>query len=142
MWLDSLFITLGSVYGSRFTNQWPAAVVDTVKKEWARELAPFENKPDALQYAVDSLPADHVPNVLEIRDACRRFCNPSTRPTFKPLSAEERAHALNVLGSWTPQAPTDAREWARRLRLRELQGERLSRYQREAWREAIHASEK
>jgi hypothetical protein len=141
MSMDSLFETLGAVYGGRFTHQWPVEALPTVKAAWNRELLPFVENPAAIQYAVDNLPADHIPNVLEIRDMCRRFVNPSRSPRFKPLSEEEQQHALGILGSIQRPGPQDARAWARRLRARELAGERLTRYQRSAWREAINSQE-
>jgi hypothetical protein len=135
--IDALFNELGAIYGARFTNQWPAAMVDQVKQSWARELAAFENRPDALQYAIDHLPTDHVPMVLEIRDLCRHHITPSSGPRRKPLSDEERARAVEVLRAFNRPCPQDPKDWARKLRAREMAGERLTLFQRQCWREAL-----
>jgi len=56
------------------------------------------------------------------------------------LTDEERAQAVATLRAFArPDRPQGARDWAHRLRFRELSGERLSEYQRNAWREALHS---
>lgn len=139
MWIDSLFAHLAAIYGARFTNQWPPGAVDSVRDEWAKILAPFENKPEAMQYALDNLPSDHVPMVLEIRDLCRQQAKPVSRRRLPAMTEEERAHALDILKAWDKPGRQDARDWARKLRAREMAGERLTLFQRNAWREALHA---
>jgi hypothetical protein len=62
----------------------------------------------------------------------------------KPMTDEERAAAVETLRAFArPGRPQGARDWAHKLRFRELSGERLSRYQRDAWREALrgHSAE-
>lgn len=54
------------------------------------------------------------------------------------MTPEEQARAVEALRAFArPDRPQGPRDWARKLRFRELAGERLSRYQREAWREAL-----
>jgi hypothetical protein len=62
-------------------------------------------------------------------------------PDFtKPGESDEetRLQAVTVLRSIKGnERDADPKAWARRLRYRELCGERLSSYQRNAWREAL-----
>jgi hypothetical protein len=58
-----------------------------------------------------------------------------------PQTPEEREEALRILRAFKhPVSTGDPKAWARRLRYRELSGERLSIYQRDAWRTALGAS--
>jgi len=139
--IDSLFNELASLYGARFLNQWPASMVDSVKAAWTRELREWLENPEAIQYALDNLPSDHVPMALEIRDLCRRYARPSVQLPAPPMSDEERARAVAVLKGFQRPGPTDARDWARVLRRREMAGERLTLYQRDAWRVALNSQE-
>jgi hypothetical protein len=51
----------------------------------------------------------------------------------------ERAEAVAALRAFSrPDRPQGPLDWAHKLRFRELSGERLSAYQRDAWREALH----
>jgi hypothetical protein len=138
--IDSVFARLAAVYGSKFTAQWPASQAASVKAEWAHELREFAGKPDAIAYALDCLPAGSVPNVLEIRDIARRRPggnNATGTRRETPVTPEERERALVILRAFERPTRQDAKQWARRLRYRELCGERLSKYQRDAWRVAL-----
>jgi uncharacterized membrane protein len=56
-----------------------------------------------------------------------------------PLTAEQQARAIAALRAFSrPDRPQGPLDWAHRLRFRELAGERLTEYQRNAWREALH----
>lgn len=55
-----------------------------------------------------------------------------------PLTAEQQTRALATLRAFNrPDSRVGPLDWARRLRFRELSGERLTEYQRNAWREAL-----
>lgn len=140
-WIDSLFAELAALYGARFMNQWAADMVPQVKNTWLRELREFESNPEALQYALDNLPADHCPMALEIRDLCRKYCadrDALARVPIQPRqTAEERARGLAILQAFHRPDPQGPKAWAWRQRARELAGERLTLFQRSCWREAL-----
>jgi hypothetical protein len=59
-----------------------------------------------------------------------------------PRARETRAQAPNaqavaILRNFQPSKASDPKAWARRLRAREIACERLSIFQRAAWREAL-----
>jgi len=59
----------------------------------------------------------------------------------KRMSDDEQANAVATLRAFVrPAQSLGPLDWARKLRFRELSGERLSRYQRDAWREALRHS--
>ena len=59
-----IMVKLGMVYGKRFTNGYEASPAQ-VRDHWAIELAGISEA--GVRYALDHLPADYVPNVLQFR---------------------------------------------------------------------------
>lgn len=82
-WVDRIFEKLTLVYGREFLNKWDGVPIAEVKADWAHELAGFVDKPNAIAYALQTLPTDRSPNVLQFRDLCRRAPGPT------PLALEE-----------------------------------------------------
>jgi len=76
-WVERIFLRLQGVYGREFTNQYSQYVGDVdigmenAKRVWAEELAGYTENPDAIAYALETLP-DRAPNAIKFRDACRR----------------------------------------------------------------------
>lgn len=58
------------------------------------------------------------------------------RPT---ITSEQQAQAVEALRALAHTKLQGSRDWANRLRFRELSGERLTPYQRDAWRVALGA---
>lgn len=70
-WVDRLFGRLTMVYGHAFLSRWSGMDLAAVKASWAHELAGFAAHPQALAAALEALPADHPPTVLQFRDLAR-----------------------------------------------------------------------
>lgn len=77
-WVDRIFSRLQGVYGREFAGQYSTGLIDGIdhgmenaKQVWAEELAGFTENPDAIAYALETLP-DRAPNAIKFRDACRR----------------------------------------------------------------------
>jgi hypothetical protein len=51
---------------------WEGVEPAAVKADWAKELAGFQQSPDAIRYGLEHLPASKPPTVLEFRDICRK----------------------------------------------------------------------
>ena len=73
--VDLVFTKLALVYGRDFTSKWEGLDMQEVKNDWAYELKRFENRPDAIGYALRNLPAK-PPNVLEFRVIVNRAPDP------------------------------------------------------------------
>jgi len=71
-WVDRIFQKLTLTYGRDFTGRWEGFNVDEVKADWAHELAGYVNNPDAIKHALENLPSDKPPTVLQFRDAARK----------------------------------------------------------------------
>lgn len=78
-WTDRLFDRLTVVYGHHFLGRWSGMDINAVKADWSRELGFYRDKPNAIRYALEHLPADNPPNVLQFRALC------SNAPDDKPL---------------------------------------------------------
>jgi hypothetical protein len=137
-WVDRIFRKLGATYGQAFLRQYDGVDLPDVKANWAHELAVFQQAPDAIAYGLDHLPVDRPPTVLQFRDCCRRPTEHATKvlklaaPPANPQIAAKVRDAFK-----RPLEPADPKAWARRLRDREIAGEKLSKFQRDAWRDAI-----
>jgi hypothetical protein len=134
--VNTIFERLTVVYGTQFTKHWPNALIPTVKDKWAWELREFTLRPEAITHGLDNLPTGSAPMVLEFRDICRAHGRRDSRQDEHEPA--DRETALAALASFKrPEVSSDPRAWARRLRQRELMGERLTLYQRDAWRVAL-----
>lgn len=132
-WIESLFARLMTRYGSAWMRMWEGIDPAAVKADWSEELAGFQNRPKALKYALEYLP-DRPPNVQQFKAICARAPEP-TPPALPPpvTSPEVVAAALERMRATPPPS-----HWALRLRAREVSlEERLTSYQRRAWREAL-----
>ena len=144
--VDIVFARLAAVYGSRFANQWPSSALDEVKRTWSHELREFAHNLDAIDYALSHLPSGGAPMVLEFRDLARTHVA-VTRAAFERMQSpvmtpEDRQRALDVLKSFRRPPGQHPQDWARQLRFRELSGERLTAFQRHAWRAALAHEER
>lgn len=72
-WIEDIFAKLALTYGRDFVAQYEGLDLDLVKANWAHELGGFESHPQALALALQNLPSDRPPNVLQFRALCRRM---------------------------------------------------------------------
>lgn len=96
-WIDRIFARLQGVYGREFIGQYATGVVDGVdagienaKQVWAEELGGFQENPQAIAYALETLP-DKAPNAIRFRDACRRAPETAKPKLEHKLTAEQMA---------------------------------------------------
>lgn len=71
-WVDELFKKLGRVYGQSFLRKWDGMDMAEIKDDWAHELAGFQAHPEAIKWALENLPPERAPNVLEFRALANR----------------------------------------------------------------------
>ena len=68
--VDLIFGKCALVYGRDFSGKWEGMNLAEVKADWIRELGGFLNRPTAIRYALEHLPQDRPPNVLQFRSLC------------------------------------------------------------------------
>ncbi len=98
-WIEYIFSRLTVRYGRAFLARWDVEGIDRnlVKADWAKELAGFANWTEAIDHALDNLPADDKPpTVNEFKAACFRAPKPD-RPAL-PAPKADPARAKAELG--------------------------------------------
>ena len=138
--IDRLFDRLAATYGAAWDRSLGATPVLDAKALWAHELQVFGERLEAVVWALDQLP-EHPPNVIQFRNLCRQAPSAIALPLPEPKADPARVAAelakLGTLRATVTAQAGDMKAWARRLRAREVAGDRLSGYQRDAWRVAL-----
>lgn len=135
-WIEKLFRKLSATYGQGFLRQYDGVPIEDVKANWADELAIFQQAPDAIRYGLEHLPPSKAPTVLEFRDLCRRPAHVNPVPAL-PAPPADPAVAKKVRDVFAKPQSESPKAWAHKLRGREKAGEKLTQFQRQAWREAL-----
>ncbi len=135
-WVDRIFAKLTVAYGAEFLRRWEGLDMAVVKAEWGVELGGVSG--EAIAHALQHLPQDRSPTVMAFRALARSAPLPSAAALPAPASNPEVMR--EALRGVRTAPDIDARRWARGLRAREAAGDRLTRYQRAAWREALPVS--
>lgn len=139
-WVDKIFTKLTLLYGREFVARWEGMTIADVKTDWGHELAGFEHHPEAIHFALQNLPPEKPPTVLQFRDMARRAPAPDVPRLPEPKADPARVAAELAKLAPTKQAialaPVDHKAWAKRLIARHEAGERLNmttlRFAREA----------
>lgn len=124
-WVDKIFDKLTVTYGQAFLRRWNDIDINAVKSDWAHELSGFAQKPRAIAWALENLPEDKPPTVLDFRRLCRS-CPPELTPQIEgPKADPERVAAelrklapLRQIGG-----DKDHKAWARVIISRHKAGE-------------------
>lgn len=117
-WVDALFDKLTLTYGQVFLRRWQDVDMNAVKSDWSHELAGFANHPEAIAWALQNLPADQPPTVLQFRAIARRAPTPDVpRIELAPADPSRVAAELRKLApiAGRPYTGRDRKQWARDL---------------------------
>lgn len=112
--VDLIFAKCALIYGRDFAGKWEGMNLVEVKADWARELGVWLYRPKAVLHALERLPADRPPNVLQFRALCySASAEPSKQneeieltPEQKLAGAEIKSRAvaaLKLMGSRRPR---------------------------------------
>lgn len=135
-WVDRIFTKLAITYGQRFLGLYAGLDLQAVKDDWGHELRAYAQSPKAIAHALDSLPVDKPPTVLEFRALCRTAPQYVERQLEAPKVPPEKVR--EAVASITRPAPKhDDRKWARDLKAIEERGGNLTLAQRQMWRAAL-----
>jgi hypothetical protein len=134
-WIDRIFTKLTLTYGQAFLRQYDGVEMADVKANWGHELACFQQSPDAIRHGLEHLP-ERPPNIVQFRDLCRIPVKPVLLTNDLPPVDPKMAALVKDALSKAERRIGD-REWAERLKSKELAGARLTQYQRACWREAL-----
>lgn len=111
--VDLIFGKCALVYGRDFAGKWEGMSLAEVKADWQRELTGCL-RIEAVRYALERLPVDRPPNVLQFRALC--LAAPPAPPKPVPLIAQTQGQidaaaeikrravaALKLMGSRRPR---------------------------------------
>ena len=114
-WVDKIFSKLTLVYGRQFLGRWEGLDLDAVKSDWADELSRFQQSPNAIAYALENLPADKPPTVLEFKAVCIRRPDTSLSLPSPKADPERVAAEFAKLDQFRNVPAVDHKSWARRI---------------------------
>ena len=127
-WVNSIFDKLTLVYGQAFLRRWQDLDMGKVKADWAHELAALERSPKSIAYALQNLPTEKPPTVLEFRKIA--WAMPAAdMPQIERNRASPEAIAKAMQGvTGTRGSGGDMKDWARKILARHAQGDRVLPY--------------
>ena len=136
-WIDAIHTRLLTRFGSKWIAANAGVDERLVKEDWLRELSGFGGV--AIRHALDNLPVSFPPTLGEFKALCLRAPLPQYKQLEAPKADKAKVDAaLAQMGKLKrPGEDIGPRAWARRLKAREEQGDRLTRAQRDAWRDAL-----
>ena len=67
VFVEAIFAKLTLVYGQQFLRRWQDLDMQAVKDDWSHELHGLDANPKRIAYALQNLPVDKPPTVLEFR---------------------------------------------------------------------------
>lgn len=92
--VDVIFTKCSLVYGRDFMARWEGLDEQEVKADWQRELGGLLGNPQAIRHALEHLPADKPPNVLQFRLLCVNRTPPAALALPPPEATPERKAAV------------------------------------------------
>lgn len=128
-WIDRIFDKLTLTYGQSFLRRWADIDLNAVKSDWAHELAGFAQHPRAIAWALQNLPPERPPTVLEFRAVARRA--PAEDLPRLPEPKADPARVAAELAKLAPlmkrpEGKTDT-DWAHRILAKHAAGVRVTR---------------
>lgn len=132
-WIERIFAEMSATFGSRFADLWRGTDLAQVKAHWAKKLAGFQDKPEAIKGALDSLEScPRPPDLPEFLRMCRTVAGRTGnlaattvalgyQPSFEELEKGREITASAVKALRKPD-DFDKLGWAKRLRAEYLSG--------------------
>lgn len=98
-WVEKIFKKLTLTYGRDFMSRWEGQQINDVIQDWAEELSGFIKWPEAIAWALKSLPEGKPPTVIEFRALCFKAPRPDRlalpEPAANPAFAKQVASKVN-----------------------------------------------
>ena len=130
VWIEKIFQRLKAVYGPALMGGTWGEDLEEVFQAWAQELRNFRDHPSALKYALENLPKDYPPNLLQFREIAREGIKHETKPIgieekITPAQMETNRERVADLVEIV-KSPSNDRKWIYNLKSRFDAGERFS----------------
>lgn len=137
-WVEPIFTKLTLVYGQAFLRRWQDLDIELVKADWAHELDGLDRSPKSIAFALQNLPPDKPPTVLEFRNLARRM--PAEAIQALPLPRLDAATVSGFTAKARASLKTAAagnKDWAHLIIKRHGAGETIRPYSLKLAREAV-----
>lgn len=82
-WIQKIFTEFKLIYGAGILSNMLGTderEMMNIMQGWAEKLAFFKDHPHAIKYALENLPKDYPPNLLQFRDICREGIKHEPKP--------------------------------------------------------------
>jgi hypothetical protein len=147
-WVDSLFARLSVRYGETFMRQYADLDIGAVKADWADVL--YGVSGEGIGYGLRFLPIDRPPNAMQFVAICRRRPDSTQLALPGPAPKADPARVAEMMSKIDRGSVRNPRQWAHDLKAREAYekanppsttGNRMTFFQKEAWRDALRGHE-
>lgn len=153
-WVDDIHGKLLIRYGAQWARMWEGINPDAVRDDWAGQLAGISEQ--RIEHALQHLPIERPPTAGQFRLLCMSLHVTEPQPMQQaPLlegpTVDHEAVAQRLRAAqerFTTGQSNDPKAWARKLRDIELSkggildsGKPMTKFQRDAWREALKQDE-
>lgn len=132
--VEAIFSKLTLIYGQQFLRRWQDLDLSVVKDDWAHELDGLDTNPKRIAYALQNLPIEKPPTVLEFRAIALKMPSVGDSALLE-MDAHKGVRPSQVIadaicnGLKERQAPYDFRAWAHKLKSRHEAGDKLTLFQ-------------
>jgi hypothetical protein len=138
-WTEKIFMKLTLIYGRDFTGRWEGMNICDIKTDWSHELSGYENRPKAIAWALQNLPAGKPPTVLEFRKLCNTLPQEATVFIDAPKADPVRLKAVLAAMPAPVASSYGMKDWAHRLKARHEAGDNLNPNQIKSYQMALAA---
>lgn len=83
---DYVFSRLNGIFGATFANHWRDVDPALIRQEWKEQLGRYLTYRPSMDYAIEHLDGDFVPNAIKFR----KLCNSGPQIPEKPIQKIER----------------------------------------------------
>ena len=98
-WVEPIFTKLTLIYGQQFLRRWQDLDLDAVKADWAHELDGLDKSPKRIAYALQNLPPEKPPTVLEFRAIAWKMPAESNNALAEMLAHKGSKPSLETLAA-------------------------------------------
>jgi hypothetical protein len=128
-WVEQIFKKLALNYGADFMGRYKGLDITEVKADWAEELAYCVHRPDAIKFALSTLP-DRAPTAQQFRALCMTAPAPvvAAKLVYEPKADPERlaVELAKLADLRNMPISDDNRGWAKAILAKHDAGVRMS----------------
>ena len=140
--IDRLFKRLAATYGSEWDRSLSEIPISDTRTVWAHELQVFERSLGRIAWALENLP-ERCPNVIAFKRLCQSAPAPNGYADGRPAVEVNREPVDPAIAKMLieaiqrPAKESDIKNWARILKKRHEDGDKLNPNQIRCYKNAL-----